>query len=115
MRSFPANILSLEIMKKLLGIMVLGLLWSNIGHSIEYCDEYNKTKKPLEPATFISVVFLKLELDCLGKNEEAKMFDKKRSILMEKMFEIQIQTSVEGGSNVPKKLKQFEQDYINSV
>ena len=101
--------------KKLLGIIVLGLLWSNVGHSIEYCNEYNKTKKPLEPATFISVAFLKLELDCLGKNEEAKIFDKKQSILMEKMVKIQIQTSVDGGSNVPKKLKQLEQDYINSV
>ena len=34
---------------------------------------------------------------------------------MEKMVKIQIQTSVDGGSNVPKKLKQLEQDYINSV
>ena len=45
-------------MKKLLGIVVLGLLWSNIVYGIEYCEDYNKTRKPLEPATFISVDFL---------------------------------------------------------
>ena len=102
-------------MKKFLGILVLGLLWCNVGYSIEYCYEYNKTRKPLEPATFTSVVFLKLELDCLGKKKEAKIFDKKKSALMKKMVEAQTQTSVDGGSDVPKKLKQLQQDYINSV
>ena len=64
-------------MKKLLGIVVLGLLWSNIVYGIEYCEDYNKTRKPLEPATFISVVFLELELKCLGKKKKQKYLKKK--------------------------------------
>ena len=102
-------------MKKLLGIVVLGMLWSNIVYGIEYCEEYNKTRKPLEPATFISVVFLELELECLGKKKEAKIFEKKRNELMKVMVQAQIDASIAGGVNVQKKMDQFQQDYINSV
>ena len=102
-------------MKKLLGIVVLGLLWSNIVHGIEYCEDYNKTRKPLEPATFISVVFLELELKCLGKKKEAKIFEKKRIELMKVMVQAQLDASIAGGANVQKKMDQFQQDYINSV
>ena len=102
-------------MKKILGIIALGLLWSNVGHSIEYCDEYNKIKKPLEPATFISVVFLESELKCLGKIKETKIFVKKRDAFMKIMVQSQIDASVAGGANVQKKMDQFQQEYINAV
>ncbi len=102
-------------MKKLLSIVVLGLLWSNFAFAIEYCYEYNKTRKPLEPATFVSLTFLEFELECLGKIKERKIFIKERNELMEKMIKSQIDASLAKGPDVEKKLDDLEQDYINSV
>ena len=95
--------------------MVLGLLWSKSIYAIEYCHEYNKSRKPLEPTTFTSIVFLHLELKCLGKTKEAKIFLQENEKLHENLVKSRIDTTLTGGPDVEKKLSKIEQDYINSI
>ena len=70
-------------MKKLLGIVVLSLLWSNVGYSYQYCYKAFDTIEPIKNASFMNIGFLKLELECLNKTKEAKIFEKKSSELFE--------------------------------
>jgi hypothetical protein len=63
-------------MKKLLGIIVLGLLWVGNANAREYCFPINEQNKILDIRTDSSVhlIFLGEELKCIGKTKEAKIY-----------------------------------------
>jgi len=66
-------------MKKLLGIIVLGLLWVGNANAREYCFPINEQNKILDIRTDSSVhlIFLGEELKCIGKTKEAKIYSDK--------------------------------------
>ena len=67
-------------MKKLLGIVVLGLLlWSSPGNAREYCFPLNEQKKILDIRvdSWADLIFLGEELVCMGKSKEAKIYKDK--------------------------------------
>ena len=63
-------------MNKLLGIMVLGLLWVGNANAREYCFPINEQNKILDIRTDSSahLIFLGEELKCIGKSKEAKIY-----------------------------------------
>ena len=63
-------------MKKLLAIIFLFLLWSNISHSRDYCHPINEQKKNLDIRvdSWADLIFLGEELKCIGKSKEAKIY-----------------------------------------
>ena len=65
-------------MKKLLGILVLGLLWSNSGNATEYCSSLNESKKILDirAKSYVDLIFLGEELACIGKLKEVKIYSR---------------------------------------
>ena len=102
-------------MKKLLGIMVLGLLWSNVGYSYQYCYKAFDTIEPIKNASFMNIGFLKLELECLNKTKEAKIFERKSSELFEYTVQKQTYLLLEKGDSALQEVKTLEQNYINSM
>ena len=66
-------------MKKLLGILVLGLLWVGNANTREYCFPINEQKKNLDIRvdSWADLIFLGEELPCIGKSKEAKIYSDK--------------------------------------
>ena len=102
-------------MKKILGIVVLGLLWCNVSYSYQYCYKAFDTIKPIKNASFMNIGFLKLELECLNKTKEAKIFEKKSSELFEYTVQKQTYLLLEKGDSALQEVKTLKQNYINSM
>ena len=66
-------------MKKLLAILFLFLLWSNVSHSREYCHWLNDQKKTLDVRvdSWFDLSNLGAELECKGKLKEAEIYKEK--------------------------------------
>ena len=102
-------------MKKLLGIVVLGLLLTSKTYAYDYCDEYLKSSKPLDNPSMVNIVLLQSELKCLGKDKEALIFNEQMTEMMKKHIEAWVKIMVDADENDKKIANQMEQDYINSV
>ena len=102
-------------MKKLLGIVVLGLLWCNVSYSYQYCYKAFETMQPIKNASFMNVKFLKLELECLNKTKEAKIFDKKSTEMFKKVVQKQTKLLYEKGDSANKEVEILQRNYVNSA
>jgi len=103
-------------MKKLFSmIFVIGLLWCNVSYSYQYCYKAFDTIKPIKNASFMNIGFLKLELECLNKTKEAKIFEKKSGELFEYVAQKQAYLLLEKGDSALQEVKALEQNYINSM
>ena len=102
-------------MKKLLGIVVLVLLWCNVSYSYQYCYKAFETMQPIKNASFMNVQFLKLELECLNKTKEAKIFDKKTTEMFKKVVQKQTKLLYEKGESANKEVEILQQNYVNSA
>ena len=102
-------------MKKLLGILVLSLLWCNVSYSYQYCYKAFETMQPIKNASFMNVKFLKLELECLNKTKEAKIFDKKTTEMFKKVVQKQTKLLYEKGDSANKEVEILQRNYVNSA
>ena len=102
-------------MKKLLVIVVLGLLWCNVSYSYQYCYKGFNTTQPIKNASFMNVTLLKLELECLNKNKEAEIFEKKTMEMFKKVVQEQTKLLYEKGESANKEVEILQQNYVNTA
>ena len=89
-------------MKKLLGIVVLGLLlWSSPGNAREYCFPLNEMDQVLDkrPETIIGLMHLDQELVCLGKKNEAKIYSNEFNKILKKTVTDGVPMNPKGSKN----------------
>ena len=101
--------------KKVLRIVVLGLIFSSKSFAYDYCDEYLKSSKLLDNPSMVNIALLQSELRCLGKDKEALIFNEQMTEMMKKHIEAWVKIMIDADENDKKIANQMEQDYINSV
>jgi len=100
-------------MKKLFVILFLFLLFTNTVNAREYCSKLNEMNKifDVRVESFIDLMFLKTELECLGKIKASKEYDHEYSKAIKRWVDDIMPFNPKGSKN---RYKICGQKYLNN-